>query len=135
MVVFFGHFHAFRKKLADYKEFNLVQSHDIFFFFIVPLFFQRRILLYDEKTKQYFEFEDDGLEKNLLKIEKGSNPKKYMEAIKEFERKKIIEFKELEKNKEKLIKKENKDFITFLKIVGIIISLLILTLILKTIFF
>jgi len=120
------YFSLFRKHLADYNNLQIVSFYQIRS--IPPLaipWIERVIWLYNPKNKEYYEFDSISLERKLLKI-KDKAPNSYIQAIKDYEKehKKKIEY--LEKHKEEIEKKENDEFIKFIKIaVGIIILFII----------
>lgn len=88
-----GHFTAFRKHLADYNNLQIVSAYQILILNLIPFIFQRRIFLYNSLTKKYYEFEDNVLEKRLLKIMKGYPSEYYLRTIKEYEKTGKIKFK------------------------------------------
>jgi len=100
---------------------------------IIPVWFSKRVLLWDKNKRQYHEFIDSRIESALKKIKKGSE-KDYLNIIKEYQKKREIEFKNIEKNRKRAEKKDNEDFMKFVKYVGIIVGILIIYLIIKAIF-
>lgn len=115
------------------ESLELVQSHQTFIFGF-PLWFHRRILLYDFSKKKYYGL-DDKLENRLLKLGKKANSEQLSHIIKQYkkEEKERINYHEI--HKDEIEKKDNQEFIRFLKGMGILFFVLILIIVIKQIFF
>ena len=129
--IFFGYFTAFRKHLADYHDLQIVGAYQIFHLLILPIYWQRVILLYNPEEHKYYEFNSHILEERLAKLKDESSPEDYLKTIKEFEieQKRKLEYLELHKKRDR--KKENDDFLKFIKIAGRVILLIFLFIIIK----
>lgn len=129
-ILFWGYFTAFRKHLTDYHNLQVVSAYQIFYFLIIPIWFQKIVLLYNPIKNKYYEFDSDILEKRLLKI-KDSTSNTYLNTIKEYEKERKEKIKFIEQHKEEIEKKENDEFIKFIKIIGGLIIILFLFMIIK----
>lgn len=134
-VVIGGRFFAGKKKLGVKVRGNLelVQSYQIQLF-IIPIWFQKRIMLYDFSNSKYYEL-DSRLENRLFKLGKQATPEELSNVIKQYEKEENEKINYYEAHKEEIEKKENKEFVKFLKGIIIFILLLILILIIRWIFF
>ena len=124
---------AFREKITDYSNLELVNVSEIYFFMIIPFWISGRVMLYDKNIDKYFEFTPK-LEDNLLKI-KVKTPKGYLDAINHYEKEKHLEKLYYEKHKKELEEKDNQEFMKYVKIIGAIILFFVLFVIFKLIFF
>lgn len=135
MIIFFGRRMAFKKILARYREFEICQFYTHYHIFFIPLFWQRGIGLFHPSTKsEYYEF-DSALENKLLKLPKNSDSKLYIQEIEKYNREQEQKQLHYIKHKIKYDKKENKEFIQFLKGIGILLGLVLIFIIIKSIFF
>lgn len=132
MLIFFGQFRAFKKPLFAVGNEVLYRYYIIAYFLIFPVFWQRRIGLLNNQGE--FEF-DTPLENKLLKLSKDAKPEEYLKIINDYKKEQHEKQVYQKTHKVELEKKDNKEFTTFLKWVGIIIGLLLLAFLIKVIFF
>lgn len=130
-----GH-NIFGKKKLGVKvseNLELVQAYQVFFF-LLPLWFNRRILAYDFSKKKYYDF-DDKLENRLLKLGRKASSEQLNNVIKQYEKeeKERVNYYKIHKNE--IEEKENQEFMAFLKGIGIVVVILILIIVVKNILF
>lgn len=135
VVIFGGYIISGKKKLGVQlaENLELVQSYQIFFF-MLPIWFQRRIMLYNFSQKKYYEL-DDKLEDRLLKLGKNSTLEQLKLTIKQYEKEQHKKQEYYELHKKEINEKEDEEFMKFLKWAGILIGLVVLLVIIRAIFF
>lgn len=117
------------------EDLTLCEFYNINHLYFIPLTKERNFGLFQERNKKsYFEL-DERLEKRLLGLPQESKPEKYLKEIQKFNLDMRKVTREYESNRDKIEAKENREFIKFLKIAGIIIATLILAFIIQAIFF
>ena len=117
------------------EDLVLCEFYDINHLYFIPLLRERNFGLFqDGNKKNYFEL-DERLEKRLLALPQESKPEKYLKEIQKFnpDMKKVR--MEYEANKDEINSQENKEFIRFLKTIGIILGIIFLILVIQNIFF
>jgi len=134
-MVLFGYILLGKRKLGVRvtESLEIVQSYQTFIFGF-PLLFQRRILLYDFSKNKYYDF-DDKLENRLLKLGKKATSEQLNHVIKQYEKEGKERINYYEMHKDEIGKKDNQEFIRFLKGIGILFLVLILIIVIKWIFF
>ena len=126
MVLMVFGYHIFGKKRLGIKvgeHLELVQSYEVQFAFI-PIWFQRRIMLYDFLNKKYYEL-DNKLENKLLNLGKKVTLENLSKIIKDYEKEQHKKNIYYEIYKEEIEKKENEEFIQFLKWISVALGILI----------
>ena len=135
MLIFFGYGSHFKKLLVRFEDLEVYQFYRIYHIFFIPLFWERKIGLFQDNLKwNFYEF-DGELERILLNIPKNSEEKIYLKEIKKYEKeqhKKSIYF---ERHKEEFYQIENNDFVQFIKLVGIFLGIILLLFIINKMFF
>lgn len=135
MFVVVGSMIAFKKVLAKYEDFELCQFYTLHHILFIPIFWSKGIGLFHPKMKnKYYEL-DGTLEKRLLKLPKNSQSELYLKEIKNYNTEQGKKHLHYIEHKEEYDKKENEEFIKFLKGVGIFLGIAILLIIIKSIFF
>ena len=134
MVFVWGNYFGFKKKLANLENLELYRFYEMHHLLFIPLFWQKRIGLFESKHSNYFYELDISLEKRLLKLNENSNESVFINEIKKYnsEEKKKQDYYKF--HKKELSKKDDKEFIKFLKSAGIILALILIALILRMIF-
>ena len=131
----FGHLFTGERKLGIKitDDLDLIQCYHITFF-ILPIYFQRRILLYNFSKNKYYDL-DDKLEDRLLKIGKNPDQREISQIIRQYEKEEKNRTKYYKEHKEELEEKDNWGFVKFLKTMGMILLILFSIFLIRWIFF